>query len=231
MSLTPLHVDYSSSISPRAITVNPTPETQDTRSVLRWITRLALIFGTLVILPSLKPVRGWLAAPLYVCDEDPTAEVAYVMSDGHAYWERLHGASDLFHMRKINRILIRHENMYSHYNFVKKKNDILYERAIDYLVWKGVPPDAIDTIPVNQDSLLSSLGEAQQIANVIPDLRSVTVVTSAPHTRRSLLCFERSLPGHVQVKVYSPSSVAESWEVNEPIWMEYVKLLVYYLAA
>jgi len=211
--------------------VTPTAESQHKRSIVGHFIRLVLFFGILVILPSIKPVRGWLAAPLYVCDNDPKTEIAYVMSDGHAYWERLHGASDLYHMRKIKRILISHEESYSHYNFVKKKNDILYERAIDYLVWKGVPREAIETIPVNHDAWLSSLGEAQQIAKSVPNLQSITVVTSAPHTRRSLLCFERSLPEDVEVKIYAPSGPVESWEINEPLWSEYLKLLIYTLVA
>ena len=201
------------------------------RSILSSLTLVTLYFGLLVILPSIKPVRGLLAAPLYLCDDNPKTEIAYVMADGHAYWERLQGASDLYHMGKIKRILISHETNYSLYNFVKKKNDLLYERAIDYLIWKGVPREAIDTIPVNHEAWLSSLGEAQQVARSLPTLQNITVVTSAPHTRRSLLCFQRSLPKHVETKIFAPSGPLESWEINEPIWIEYVKLMVYYFAA
>ena len=188
-------------------------------------------FLALVAIPSLRPVRGFLTLPLYVCDEIPSAEAAYVMADGHAYWGRLQGAADLFHMGKIQRILIRHEESISLFNFTKGKNDLLYERAIDYLVWKGVPRKSIETIPASDADWLSSLGEAKQVVKTKPELRSIVIVTSAPHTRRSRLCFQRCAPEDWHIQIYSPSEPVESWEINDPIWLEYLKLTIYWVCA
>ena len=183
-----------------------------------------------MILPSFKPVRGVLTLPLYVSDESARGEAAYVMADGHAYWGRLNGAADLYHMRRVEKILIPHEESISLFNFVKQRNDQVYERAIDYLVWKGVPKDDIETIPVDPSSKLSSLGEARQVAKHKPDLKSIVVVTSAPHTRRSFMCFQRSVPDHWNVSIYADSPPEDSQELFEPLWMEYAKMFVYFFA-
>jgi hypothetical protein len=39
-----------------------------------------------VLLLSFPNVRGFLAHPLYVRDENLSSESAYVMADGFAYW-------------------------------------------------------------------------------------------------------------------------------------------------
>ena len=59
----------------------------------------------------------------------------------------------------------------------------------------------------------------------------IVVVTSAPHTRRSLLCFRRSFPGEVDVEVFSATDLSNSDEITSPIWMEYLKLAIYYFCA
>ena len=192
---------------------------------------LLIAITILVVLPSFKPIRGILTIPLYISDDSASGEAAYVMADGHAYWGRLNGAADLYHMRRVEKILIPHEETISLFNFVKQRNDQLFERAIDYLVWKGVPKDDIETIPVNPLSRLSSLSEAQQVAKHKPNLDSIVVVTSAPHTRRSLLCFQRTVPKDWEVSVYADSPPEESRELFEPLWIEYVKMIVYLFAA
>lgn len=180
---------------------------------------------------SFPAVRGVVAYPLYVSNDNASGEAAYVMADGFAYWERLHAASDLYNMKRVKRIIILDEQDLSMYNFVKQRSDLLVERAIDYLVWKGVPRDKISSVPVTLGAPFGSLSEAQTVARQEPNLKSIVVVTSAMHTRRSLLCFRRSMPENVQVDVYAPTAPSESWEVGSPIWTEYVKLIVYYFVA
>ena len=192
---------------------------------------LLIAITVLVVLPSFKPIRGILTIPLYISDDSARGEAAYVMADGHAYWGRLNGAADLYHMRRVKKILIPHEETVSLFNFVKQRNDQLFERAIDYLVWKGVPEENIETVPVDPSSRLSSLGEARQVAKHKPDLKSIVIVTSAPHTRRSLLCFQRSVPEDWQVSVYADSPPEAGRELFEPLWMEYLKIIVYLIAA
>ena len=203
------------------------------RSVWKSFMVYSIPWCLLIFLLSNKPIRGWVAAPLFVCDQGQNldSELAYVMADGHSYWERLHGASDLYHMGHIKKIYLRDEKIMWQYDFVKQKSDFLVDRAIEYLVWNGVPADAIDTIPIHPTARLGSLGEAEMLAQTLPNVQSITVVTSAPHTRRARLCFERTLPNTAKISIYSPSPPQDSSEINEPLWAEYLKLIIYYVVA
>ncbi|EMI16542.1 hypothetical protein RMSM_06553 [Rhodopirellula maiorica SM1] len=192
---------------------------------------LAAAWGLSSILLSFSMVRGIVAMPLYVHDADASGEAAYVMADGYAYWERLRAASDLYHMNRVKRIMILDERDNGGFNFVRRSSDTRVQRAIDYLVLHGVPAEKVTKIPAEVEPALGSLSESRAVARLEPDLGSLVVVTSAPHTRRSRLCFERSMPEDVEVQVYAASGPSESSEVDAPIWIEYVKLVIYYFVA
>ena len=180
---------------------------------------------------SFSPVRGTFAYPLYVHQAEASGEAAYVMADGPAYWERLQAASDLYHRDRVNRIIVLKENEPIGWNFVQKKTDTRFDRTLDYLAFFGVPSECVSSVPQDEDTWLGSLSEARGLAEHYPDLESLVVVTSAPHTRRSLLCFNRSLPDQVELQVYAASIPEESSEIHDPIWIEYVKLFVYFVVA
>ncbi len=192
---------------------------------------LLAAWGLSSLLLSFSSVRGIVAMPLYVHDSDASGEAAYVMADGYAYWERLRAASDLYHMKRVKRIMILDELEDGGFNFVRRSSDTRVQRAIDYLVLHGVPAEKVTKIPAEVEPALGSLSESRVVASVEPGLRRLVVVTSAPHTRRSRLCFERSMPAEVQVQVYAASAPSESSEVDAPIWIEYVKLAIYYFVA
>ena len=50
--------------------------------------------------------------------------MAYVMSGGHAYWERLQAASDLYNMGQIQQIAIQNNPTKTQYDFVQKKHSL-----------------------------------------------------------------------------------------------------------
>ena len=192
---------------------------------------LATLWFTSTVLLSSSTVRGFLIWPLYVNDAEASGEVAYVMADGPAVWERLRAASDLYHWGRVKRIVLLEEVKTAGYNFVRQQSDTRVQREIDYLGLHGVPPEKIHTIPQIDNAALGSLSEARQFAKLMPDVKSVVVVTSAPHTRRSKLCFVRSLPDKVSVSSYAASAPAQSDEIRSPIWWEYGKLIVYWVSA
>lgn len=190
---------------------------------------VAFLWVSFTILLSFPTIRGFVAQPLYVSDDRAKGEVAYVMSDGFAYWERLYAASDLYHMKRVSSIVIAEENMITRYSFARNRSETLTQRAIAFLGSVGVPEDKVETIRPAHKPLLGSWSEAVAFSDQWPDVASVVVVTSAPHTRRSLLCFRRALPDNIQVSIYAPTEPAKSWEVSEPIWLEYAKLAAYSL--
>jgi uncharacterized SAM-binding protein YcdF (DUF218 family) len=193
---------------------------------------LASCWVVMVAVPSFRDVRAWIMLPLYVHDKDAAGDLAYVMADGSAYWERLRAASDLYHMHRIPIIYILDQPTSLGYNFVSQRSETITERAIAYLETLGVPKGAIRTVPAPDNALMGSLSEALAVRGLLPkNVDQMVVVTSAPHTRRSRLCFQRSLSSEVQVKTYAASIPLHSDELYAPLWHEYFKLLVYYFLA
>ena len=201
---------------------------------LVWRKRFYLIVAAWLlstVLMSFPTVRAFVAYPLFVNDQQATGEIAYVMAGGEAYWERLRAASDLYHWHRIKKIAILEETQSASYNFVRKKSDTRLERAMDYLALYGVPGEVVSAVPASDSAMFGSMSEAQGFAAKFPDVNQVVVVTSAPHTRRSLLCFQRALTRDCEVSAYAATPLGDSSEIASPIWIEYVKLVVYLFVA
>ncbi|MCP4891615.1 MAG: YdcF family protein [Planctomycetaceae bacterium] len=194
---------------------------------------LAFFWVLTTILLSFSSVRALVALPLIVHDEAARGDVAYVMADGPASWERLRAASDLYHWGRIKRIVVLNEQRGAGYNFTLHRTESRVERVTDYLKSYGVPLDSISTINPEGLSKFGSLNEARSFASQEADLESLVVVTSPPHTRRSLLSFRRSLPKDVKITSYSARGdhASDSAEIHSPLWIEYSKLIVYWFVA
>ncbi len=192
---------------------------------------LLLAWIVCTVATSFSSVRGILVAPLYLHHPNATGDIAYVMAGGVPYYERLHAASDLYHWDRVQKIYLLNEPESSSYNFVRQSSDTRLQRAIDFLAIRGVPPEAIESIPLASDGWLSSRVEAEGVAQLPQSFGSIVVVTSAPHTRRSKLCFDRAFGDEVAISVYSATTPAQSAEIHFPIWIEYAKLFVYSLFA
>ena len=200
----------------------------------RWRRRFCGLFAACLVVTfrsSRHEVRALAILPLYAHDDNARGDAAYVMADGHAYAERLNAASDLYRLGRVPRIIILDEQGSEGYDFVPQELPTRVDRAKAYLVWFGVPAKSISTIPVRPNAPFGSLSESRQLAEDEPDIKSLVVVTSAPHTRRSRLCFRRSFPENIDVQIYSASTPRRSAEIDAPIWIEYVKFAVYYLVA
>lgn len=193
----------------------------------RTVCVMVLIWLLSVVALSSKHVRGIVALPLFIDEEPVRSEYAYVMADGHAYWERLRTASDLYHLNQVEKVMILKECQVTRFNFNKGRSDQLFERAVDYLGFHGVPRQAIQLVPVGKQSWFGSLSEAKAVARNYPKLKSLTVVTSAPHTRRSKLCFQRCYDHGIPICMVAASNPVDSSEINEPLWMEYLKFAIY----
>ncbi|WP_246146019.1 YdcF family protein [Rubripirellula lacrimiformis] len=181
--------------------------------------------------PSFALIRSAFIYPLYVHHPGASGDVAYVMADGSAYFERLHAASDLIHLGRVQKILILNETDSAGFHFTKQRSCTRSERAVDYLGLWGVPAASVIAIDRADDTRFGSLSEARQVAKRFPDLSSLVVVTSAPHTRRSYLAFQRSMPSATRVEVYAASPPIESAELWLPIWVEYSKLVIYFFVS
>lgn len=200
-------------------------------SVIRCLVAVIIIFLAFVILPSFPKARIIISAPLVLHDANANGDACYVMAGGGALWERLGAAADLVQMGRVPLILLMQDNMRSQFNFKAKSSWTRAQWIADYLAWRGIPNDRIRWIP-QVEGLFDSLIEARAIAKNLPnDVKTLVVVSSAPHMRRSVLAFRRSLPVDVKVVPYAATKFVNSYEMQHPLWIEYLKLLVYFMIA
>lgn len=194
---------------------------------LRTLAAVLSSFLFLVVLPSFPKVRAILAAPLTVTDSEARGDACYVLAGGETVWERLNAAADLVHLGRVPRIYLMNDTSRDQYSVRAGQSWTRIRWYVDYLVWRGVPADRIGFIPMAQ-GLLGTRTEARTFAaHLPPGARQVVIVSSAPHMRRALLAFQRSLPARVRVVPYAATDLAGSQELYHPLWVEYLKLLVY----
>ncbi|MFQ5750686.1 MAG: YdcF family protein [bacterium] len=185
-----------------------------------------------VMVPSFPSIRKILAAPLVVTDAMANGEVAYVLSGGSSFKERLSAAADLYHMGRVSRLMFIRDEHRGAYNFVTQSNWSQTQWALDFLKWLGVPPEKVLVLEMNEQGVFGTLSEARFIAEILPkDVERLVLVTSAAHTRRSMLAFRRALPKDVTIVPYAATKYAHSMELYMPLWLEYFKLLVYAIVA
>ena len=115
---------------------------------------ILMLWAGSTILLSTTWFRAWVSYPLHVSNMQSNADIAYVMSDGHAYWNRLCAASDLYHTGKIKNIAIQENPTSSRYDFVLRRSQTVSQRSIRYLESLGVPQDRIVTVPTTKASPL-----------------------------------------------------------------------------
>jgi len=202
------------------------------KKFLGW-TGIFLFFWMLFIfLPSFPAIRDILAKPLIVSNKNASGDAAYVLAGGYAFRERLLAASDLYHMNRIEKIILLKNEKKSSYHFLTSENFTLTEWWLDYLKWLGVPLNKILVLNPDKEGFFGTLNEVKCLNKHLDNkLRKIVMITSAPHTRRSLLAFNRVFKNKIQIIPYAASQYKGSIEMYEPLWLEYLKLIVYYLIA
>ncbi|MDD2900215.1 MAG: YdcF family protein [Desulfuromonadaceae bacterium] len=184
-----------------------------------------------MVIPTFPAVRVVLSAPLVVHNPTSRGDCCYILASGGAMWERLDAAADLLQMGRVNTLLVMREDAYGQFSFKANASWTRTQWMADYLAWRGIPADRIRWMG-QIDELFGTLKEARAVARDLPrHVKSLVIVSSAPHMRRALLAFRRSLPADVAVIPYAATEIENSYELNHPIWLEYLKLLVYYVIA
>ena len=197
----------------------------------KWLILTAIIWLAFIVLSSSPRVRSWLSAPLVVHDQNAHGDACYVLAGGGSLWERLDAAADLVQMGRVKYILLMKDNATGQFSLKANTSWTRTQWAIDYLAWRGISADRIHWIP-ETEGLFGTLTEARAVAKNLPkDVKMLVAVSSAPHMWRILLAFKRSLPADVKVIPYAATTFENSYEMYYPIWVEYIKLLVYFVVA
>ncbi len=187
--------------------------------------------GVVVILSSSPPIRKFVAAPLVVHDVDARGDACYVLAGGVSTWERLAAGADLIQWKRVPRLLLMRNDGTYPYSFKAQASWTGTQWQMDYLAWRGVSLDRVVALEM-PEGLFGTLNEARNVAKLLPrDVKKLVVVSSPAHMRRVVLAFRRSLPTEVEVVPFAATSFEQSSEMYYPIWIEYLKLLVYYVVA
>ena len=198
---------------------------------------------TLVVLAVVSLVLwpvSWAAAKWLIRTEPiARADVIVVMAGSGTFKERTQKASELYKQGRAPKIVVTNDNHQGGWAADEQRNIPYQELAARWLRRQGVPDAAIETLPqpVNgtheEAMLLHEYARSQR-------LRSVLVVTSAYHSRRTLWTLHRVFAdaGIVIGLEVAPTGFQSpppaTWWLRGRGWQmipaEYVKLVYYHLA-
>ncbi len=184
---------------------------------------------------------SWTAAS-YLAVEKPlqSADAIFVLSGSDAYIARTDEAAKLFKQKIAPKIFLTDDGLKGGWNQKEQRNPYFVERARWQLIEQGVPAEAIETLP----EIVEGTGdEANLLVKVSGErnLKSLLLVTSAYHTRRTLWTFERVVaksnsPLNIGIKFpsgeekfLSPFGWWLSLEGWKTIGAEYLKIVYYRL--
>lgn len=194
---------------------------------------LVLLLGWILLAPR-------LATLLIVEKPLARADAIFVLGGSAAYIERNQKAAALYKQGVAPKILLTNDGIKGGWDKKEQRNPYYVERARRELIGQGVPENAIEILP---GTVGGTEDEAKLFAETAreKDLKSVLLVTSAYHTRRTLWTFEKTalkndLP--VEIGIESPPTGQQTpppfyWWATPTGWhvvaAEYVKIVYYWL--
>ncbi len=183
-------------------------------------------------------LASFLAKNLIVKKRLGKADAILVLGGSSAYLERTHEAAQLFKNGVAPKIYLTNDGGQGGWNRQEQRNPFFYERARWELLAQGVPAEAIEVLP---EIVEGTQDEAILFQKTIRErnLKSVLLVTSAYHTRRTLSTFETVLhktSDAVEIGIASPVEGSPSpyyWWLTPKGWRfvagEYLKIFYYWV--
>lgn len=179
----------------------------------------------------------FLAENLIVEKPLEKADAILVLSGSSAYLERTREAALVYRQGVASKILLSDDGGRTGWSKKERRNLKFVEAARDNLIAVGVAPENIEILPA---PVAGTINEAEVLRDKIKQTgwKSVLLVTSAYHTRRSLWTFEKVLANSdVQIGIVSPSTGDQTpapftWWLTGKGWNsvagEYVKIVYYW---
>ena len=182
-------------------------------------------------------VLAWVAAHALIVTADlPAADAIVIMSGSSTYIERTHKAAELYRQGRAPLVVLTDDQTRGGWSNALQRNPYFVERAHEELTRQGVPPERIRVAP---GVAASTRDEALILSDYASahGLRSVLVVTSAYHSRRTLRSLRQTFAGTgtavgmvpAPTGIQTPNPVL--WWLHVEGWRsvagEYVKLIYY----
>ena len=190
-----------------------------------------------VVLLLAWPFLAWAAAKfLIVRAPIEHADAIVLLSGSSSYKERAHRAAELFEAGKAPRVILTNDGQQGSWSNELQRNPFYYESTLAELNRLGVPRENVDVL---MEPVSNTYEEALLVRNHVEkrQIRSILVVTSAYHSRRSLWTYRR-LMENTGVTV-GLEAAPVGWQTPSPwVWWyrargwqivptEYFKLMYY----
>jgi uncharacterized SAM-binding protein YcdF (DUF218 family) len=185
------------------------------------------------------PLFAWAAAKLLIVKAPlEHADAIVLLSGSTSYKERARLAAQLYSEGRVPKIILTNDGQRGSWSTAEQRNPFYYESTIKELIRLGVPKERIDVLlrPVS-----GTYGEATVLRKHLEGqgIRTILVVTSAYHSRRSLWTYYRVFrntgiqiglePAQTGWQTPSPAT----WWFHLRGWQmvptEYAKLVYYWL--
>lgn len=198
----------------------------------KFITIFLLLFAVWLFL------AWFLAESLIVEKPLEKADAILILSGSSVYLERTQKAALVYRQGVAPKILLTDDGGFAGYSKIEKRNPKFVEAARNSLIAEGVPAENIEIL---EPQVSGTIDEAEVLRGKLEQThwKSVLLVTSAYHTRRSLWTFESVLANQaVQIGIVSPPTGEQTpppfvWWLTGKGWNlvagEYVKIVYYRL--
>lgn len=192
---------------------------------------IALVVWTAAIAP--------LMAHLLIVEKPlERADVILILAGSSSYRERARKAAEVYQRGVATRIALTDDGRRGGWNSAQQRNPSFVELAKNELLNQGIPSENIEILPPIVDG---TIDEARALRTALPEKnwKTVLIVTSDYHTRRSLRTFERVL-SDTNTEVGIEYAVTNEEKFPKNFWWlsregrgivtgEYVKLIYYWL--
>lgn len=161
------------------------------------------------------------------------ADAMWILGGSSTYLERTSKAAELYKQNVAPKIFVVNDGVFSGWNKAEQRNLPVYELARRELIAKGVPNGAIEVLPKLVEGTKDEadlLVETAQIRN----LKSVLLVTSAYHSRRTFWIFQRTVLKNnlsIEIGLQTPPKSFGWFSPNDWLFVskEYVKMAYYWV--
>ena len=194
----------------------------------------------LILLPIWIFLAPLLAESLIVEKPLERVDAILILSGSSTYLERTQKAAEIYKTGTAPKIFLTDDGSRGGWDKQERRNPFFAERARWELIKHGVPEEAIETLPGVVEGTQDEAILAEKLLRE-RNLRSVLLVTSPYHTRRTLSTFETLLHkniGAVEIGITSPppgqqSPLPNYWWLSVRGWRfvagEYLKIVYYWL--
>ncbi len=179
----------------------------------------------------------FLARNLIVEKTLAQADAILILGGSSTYLERTQKAAEAFNNGLARKIFLTDDGLQGGWNTREQRNPLMVERARWELIKRDVPEDAIEILPgvvegTQDEAILAEKTLRER------DLKSILLVTSPYHTRRTLSTFQSALPKNVEIGIVSPPPGEQSpapnyWWFSARGWNfvagEYLKIAYYWM--